>query len=103
MGLRANGGWLDEEPPEDILSQVRRSVFSKNPSLILLTFTPEEGVTKVVHQLMDDPQKGQAVVTATWDDAPHMTAEMREQKLATIPTARKRDMRVRGLRLPAPG
>lgn len=95
MGLRANGGWLDEEPPEEILSQVRRSVFSKNPSLILLTFTPEEGVTKVVHQLMDDPQKGQAVVTATWDDAPHMTLEMREQKLATIPM-HERDMRSKG-------
>lgn len=95
MGLRANGGWLDEEPPDEILSQVRRSVFAKNPSLILLTFTPEEGVTKVVHQLMDDPQKGQAVVTATWEDAPHMTPEMREAKLATVP-AHERDLRSKG-------
>lgn len=95
MGLRSNGGWLDEEPPEEILSQVRRSVFAKNPSLILLTFTPEEGVTKVVHQLMDSPQKGQAVVTATWDDAPHMTPEMRELKLATIPEHEK-ELRSKG-------
>jgi phage terminase large subunit-like protein len=95
MGLRANGGWLDEEPPQEILSQVRRSVFAKNPSLILLTFTPEEGVTKVVHQLMEAPAKGQAVVQATWDDAPHMTAEMREQKLATTPE-HERDLRSKG-------
>lgn len=96
MGLRSNGGWLDEEPPEEILSQVRRSVFAKNPSLILLTFTPEEGVTKVVHQFMDYPQKGQAVITATWDDAPHMTVEMREQKLATISSEEEKELRSKG-------
>jgi phage terminase large subunit-like protein len=96
MGLRANGGWLDEEPPPEILSQVRRSVFAKNPSLILMTFTPEEGATQVVTQLLDHPQKGQAVVRATWDDAPHMTTEVKEQKLATIPE-HERDMRTKGV------
>jgi phage terminase large subunit-like protein len=96
MGLRANGGWLDEEPPQEILSQVRRSVFSKNPSLILMTFTPEEGATQVVTQLLDHPQQGQAVVRATWDDAPHMTAEVKAQKLATIPE-HERDMRTKGV------
>lgn len=95
MGLRSNGGWLDEEPPEEILSQVRRSVFSKNPSVILMTFTPEEGVTKVVHQLMDNIQKGQSVTTATWDDAPHMTPEIREQKMATMQDYEK-DLRSKG-------
>jgi phage terminase large subunit-like protein len=95
MGLRSNGGWLDEEPPDPILSQVRRSVFSKNPSLILMTFTPEEGATKVVIQLLDQPAKGQAVIRATWDDAPHMTKEAQEQKLATIPE-HEREMRTKG-------
>lgn len=95
MGLRSNGGWLDEEPPQEILSQVRRSVFAKNPSLILLTFTPEEGVTKIVHQLMENLQQGQAVTQATWDDAPHMTPEMREAKLATTPE-HERELRSKG-------
>jgi phage terminase large subunit-like protein len=96
MGLRSNGGWLDEEPPQEILSQVRRSVFSKNPSLILMTFTPEEGATQIVTQLLDEPQQGQAVVRATWDDAPHMTAEVKAQKLATIPV-HEREMRTKGV------
>jgi phage terminase large subunit-like protein len=96
MGLRSNGGWLDEEPPQEILSQVRRSVFAKNPSLILMTFTPEEGATQVVIQLTNDIQRGQAVINATWDDAPHMTKEVREQKLATIPQ-HEREMRTKGV------
>ena len=96
MGIRANGGWLDEEPPQEILSQVRRSVFSKNPSLILMTFTPEEGATQIVTQLLDAPAKGQAVIRAGWDDAPHMTEEVKAQKLATIPE-HERDMRTKGV------
>lgn len=96
MGIRSNGGWLDEEPPPEILSQVRRSVFAKNPSLILMTFTPEEGSTQVVTQLLDHPQTGQAVIQATWDDAPHMTKEVQAQKLATIPE-HEREMRTKGV------
>jgi phage terminase large subunit-like protein len=96
MGIRANGGWLDEEPPLEILSQVRRACFARNPSLIMLTLTPEEGATQVVSQFLDSIQVGQCVVRATWDDAPHMTPEMRAQKLATIPE-HERDMRTKGV------
>lgn len=96
MGIRANWAWTDEEPPPEILSQIRRSVFARNPSLILMTFTPEEGATQVVTQLLDQPAPGQAVVRATWDDAPHMTQEMKAQKLATIPE-HERDMRTKGV------
>lgn len=96
MGIRANGGWLDEEPPPEILSQVRRSCFARNPSLIMLTLTPEEGATQVVSQFLDQPVKGQAVIRATWDDAPHMTPESKAQKLATIPE-HEREMRTKGV------
>ena len=96
MGIRANGAWLDEEPPLEILSQVRRSCFARNPSLIMLTLTPEEGATQVVSQFLDSPQKGQAVIRATWDDAPHMTEEVKAQKLATIPE-HEREMRTKGV------
>lgn len=95
MGYRAHGGWLDEEPPQEIMSQLRRSTFSKDKSVILLTFTPEEGITKVVYQFTEKLELGQALITATWDDAPHMTPELREKKLATIPQ-HERDMRTQG-------
>lgn len=96
MGIRANGAWLDEEPPLEILSQARRAAFARNPSLIILTMTPEEGATQVVTQFLDSPQKGQCVIRATWDDAPHMTEEVKKQKLATIPE-HERDMRTKGV------
>jgi phage terminase large subunit-like protein len=96
MGVRWEGAWLDEEPPQDILSQVRRSTFSRASSVILMTFTPEEGMTQVVQQLFNKLELGQALVTATWDDAPHMTPEVQATKLATIPE-HEREMRSRGI------
>lgn len=95
MGSRWDGAWLDEEPPPEILSQVRRSTLSRNQKVILLTMTPEEGMTQVVHQFLNNLQVGQAIVTATWDDAPHMTKERKEQELARIPE-HEREMRSQG-------
>jgi hypothetical protein len=60
-----------------------------------MTFTPEEGMTQVVRQLLNDLTVGQAVVTATWDDAPHMTPERQESELARLPE-HEREMRSRG-------
>lgn len=98
MGIRCDIGWPDEEPPMDIWVQFQRATFSKKQSLLLVSMTPEEGMTKLVTQFMNDPQKGQAIIKATWDDAPHMTKEMQEQKLATIPEY-QRDMRAKGIPL----
>jgi len=95
MGSRLTGGyWADEEPPADINSQLIRGLFATN-GIGLLTFTPEEGITEVVSQFMDDLQEGQALQRATWDDAPHMTPERRAMALAGIP-AHERDMRSKG-------
>jgi phage terminase large subunit-like protein len=95
MGSRINFGWMDEEPPQDIFSQYLRGTFATGGKLII-TFTPEEGVTDVVHQFMTDLKMGQSLTTATWDDAPHMTKERRDEFLAQIP-AHEREMRTRGL------
>jgi phage terminase large subunit-like protein len=102
MGKARDVTWFDEEPPSDVLSQAVRSTFAKKKSVIMLTLTPEEGMTQVVAQLLNDIQKGQAVVTATWDDAPHMTKEVRANKLASIP-AHERDMRSKGTPLAGAG
>lgn len=94
MGHRYEYAWLDEEPPPDIWSQVLRSQFATN-GIASITFTPEEGVTQVVRSFMSDIKPGQALIRATWDDAPHMTPELREQKLAAVPE-HERAMRARG-------
>lgn len=95
MGSRLTGGfWGDEEPPAEIWSQMVRGTFATN-GIGMLTATPEEGVTEVVAGFMNDIQTGQALIRATWDDAPHMTQERRERALAGIP-AHERDMRSKG-------
>lgn len=95
MGRARDGIWLDEEPPQDIWSQMVRATFAKSSTVIMLTFTPEEGMTSVVAQFYNNLVKGQALITATWDDAPHMTPEVRAEKLQTIPE-HEREMRSRG-------
>ena len=102
MGKARDGTWLDEEPPSDIFSQVVRSTFSKKLSVIMLTLTPEEGMTEIVSQFMNDIRAGQAVINATWDDAPHMTPEVRANKLQSIPE-HEREMRSKGTPLSGRG
>lgn len=95
MGSRLTGGfWGDEEPPSEIWSQMVRGTFATN-GIGLLTFTPEEGLTEVVVQFMQDLHEGQCLIRASWDDAPHMTPEKREMALAGIP-AHEREMRSKG-------
>lgn len=84
MGSRFHHVWADEEPPADVWSQMLRSTFSTGGD-IAATFTPEEGMTEIVYSFHEDIRKGQAVMNATWDDAPHMTKERREQFLEQVP------------------
>lgn len=101
MGSRIDLGWLDEEPPEDIWSQyIRGTVATKG--ILFITFTPEEGITKVVHGFINDLKPGQALIRATWDDAPHMNHDRREQVLAAIPS-HQREMRSKGIPLMGSG
>lgn len=96
MGKPRDVNWLDEEPPQEIWSQIVRSTFARKETVILVTLTPEEGMTEVVRQFLEQLQKGQSLVRAGWDDAPHMTPEMRANKLASIP-AHEREMRSKGI------
>ena len=101
MGSRIDLGWLDEEPPEDIWSQYIRGTLATK-GILYITFTPEEGMTKVVYGFLNDLKPGQALIRATWDDAPHMNHDRREQLLMAIP-AHQRDMRSKGIPLRGSG
>ncbi len=101
MGYRIDGGWGDEEPPADVWSQMLRGTFATN-GILYITFTPEEGVTEVVYQFVNDLKPGQSLIRAGWDDADHMTKEKQEQKLLAIP-AHEREMRTRGIPLMGSG
>src|SRR5689334_14825501 len=93
---------LDEEPDSQVLSQIIRATFAKSKSLVMATFTPEEGMTAVVSQLFNNIQPGQALITASWDDAPHMTPDVRAEKLASIPE-HERELRSKGTPLAGAG
>lgn len=101
MGSRIDLGWMDEEPPEDIWAQYVRGTIATR-GILYMTFTPEEGITKVVYGFMNDLKPGQALIRATWDDAPHMNHERRDQVLSAIP-AHQREMRSKGIPLMGSG
>jgi hypothetical protein len=61
-----------------------------------MTFTPENGMTETVAQFVNDLRDGQALIQAGWDDAPHMTKEVRQQILAALPP-HERKMREQGI------
>ena len=95
MGYRWHGSWCDEEPDPEIWSQILRSLLATD-GIAYITFTPEEGVTQVVHSFMNDIKPGQALIQATWGDAPHMTEDRIKQKLESLP-AHEREMRSKGI------
>lgn len=101
MGHRYNVAWLDEEPDQEIWSQVLRSMFATD-GFAYLTFTPEEGVTEVVNGFMNDAKPGQALIQAGWEDAKHMTPDKIKQKLESIPS-HEREMRTKGIPLMGSG
>lgn len=100
MGDSVDWFHIDEEPKDQaIYPQVltRTATGDKGQGgRGILTFTPENGRTDLVIGFMDDPAPGQIMLNAGWDDAPHLTNEVKETLLASFPT-HQRDMRTKGM------
>ena len=92
----------DEEPPIEIWSQLIRAGLARKNSIIVCTMTPEEGMTEVVTSFMENLQRGQAMITATWDDAKHLSDDVKQQRLAAL-RPHERDMRSKGIPLQGAG
>jgi phage terminase large subunit-like protein len=88
--------WFDEEPPLDIYSEgLIRTMTTKG--LIISTFTPLKGVSDTVLSLQDKASKGIGmIVTATWDDVPHLSDDDKEELWASLPP-HQRDARSKGV------
>ena len=95
MGESIDVIWLDEEPPPSIYSQALTRTADKG-GIVFMTFTPEQGMTETVAQFINNIKDGQALLQATWDDAPHMTDTVRKQILEALPP-HERKMRERGI------
>jgi len=97
---------IDEEPEDhEIYPQVVTRTINGDRGRGgrgILTFTPENGKTELVAQFMDNDLPSQDMMTATWDDAEHMTEEKKVIALANYPTYQKA-MRSRGVPLMGAG
>ncbi len=102
QGIKFSAIWPDEEPPPEIWSQLIRATLTNPDAIIYCSMTPEEGMTELVTQFMESLQPGQAMVTATWDDAPHFTDAEKKQRLAAL-RPHERDMRSKGIPLRGAG
>jgi len=93
--------WLDEEPPLDIYTECLLRTMTNN-GMLMLTFTPLLGMSEVVltflpgGRLEAQAEGSKFVVMATWDDAPHLTKESKEELWKSIPPF-QRDARSKGI------
>lgn len=91
---------LDEEPPLDVYTECLLRTMTNN-GMLLLTFTPLMGLSNVVLMFceggrVDKAMPGKYVVSATWDDVPHLTEEAKKELWASIPPY-QRDARSKGI------
>lgn len=83
--------WLDEEPPEDVYDECAIRTMATGMfagGIILITFTPLEGWTKVIERFLNETEReksGRYVIQASWDDAPHLSAEEKADRLRKLP------------------
>lgn len=93
--------WLDEECPMSVYTECVTRTMTTN-GLIMLTFTPLEGLTDTVLQFMPAGKITQGangskyLVMATWDDAPHLTKTQKDKLFDALPP-HQREARSKGI------
>lgn len=93
--------WVDEqsEREQEIIAQcTTRTTTTKG--CIAVTATPEVGATDFYNQCRDDTTGEIFFQNATWDDAPHLTPEVKASLLARIPYYQRK---MRSLGIPVMG
>lgn len=88
--------WLDEECPLDVYAEcVIRTMTTQG--IVMMTFTPLKGVTDTVLSIQKKAAEGTAaIITATWDDAPHLSEKDKDELMASLPP-HQRDARSKGV------
>lgn len=90
-----DGGWLDEEPPLDILTEcLTRTNTTMGP--IYITLTPLEGVSEVVRRFYIEKVPGTHLTMMTIHDVEHYTDEQRAAIIASYPE-HERKARTQGI------
>lgn len=92
--------WLDEEPKLSIYTECLMRTMTTGGQVVL-TFTPLWGLSEVVLSYMPGGDtsrapKNKALISLTWDDAPHLSEQQKEALFASIPP-HQRDARSKGI------
>ena len=94
--------WLDEESPVDIYVECLLRTMTNN-GMVICTFTPLQGLSEMVMLFLpngqiheSDTQAAKFVVTASWDDCPHLSQKVKDELWAAIPPF-QRDARSKGV------
>lgn len=88
--------WFDEEPPEAVYGEALVRLMTTK-GIMLVTFTPLEGMSDVVLSFMEADEDGpKGMVSATWDDVPHLDADAKADLWASTPPW-QRDARSKGI------
>lgn len=111
QGFELDIFWADEECPQDVYEEAMVRLMTRN-GLALLTFTPLNGLTPLVQELMkpasdftdeDDPDglkrlaaRDRLIVQCGWDDVPHLSAESKAKLLAKL-APHQREARTKGV------
>ena len=99
-GTKKDVIWLDEEAEQKIYAECLMRTLATVPGepngIILVTFTPLWGMTELAKDFIQaeegSPKK---LITATWDDAPHLSPEARAELYKSIPP-HEREARTEG-------
>lgn len=98
QGVELDIFWPDEECPLDVYTEGVVRTMTTN-GISVLTFTPLQGRTELVNQLMDplsEAAEDRAVIQCGWDDVPHLDEGTKKRMLAKLPP-HQRDARSRGI------
>ncbi|WP_228266779.1 terminase large subunit domain-containing protein [Acinetobacter ursingii] len=93
---------LDEEPPQDVYTECLTRT-ATTEGIVIITFTPLEGLTAMILDFMKKAEKGiTAMITAGWDDAPHLSEKTKQELLAEFPE-HEHDARSKGIPIAGTG
>lgn len=87
--------WQDEEPADYRVVSESLMRLMTTDGIFLVTFTPLRGETEIVQHFIDQDEDS-ALYTATWDDSPHLTDDVKAKFLAKLPK-HERDARTKGI------
>ena len=88
--------WLDEEPRDfKIFSEAQTRIITSH-GVLMVTFTPLNGLTQLVKHFMDHQDSGCYLKTATWDDVSHITQEDKD-RMKGLYSEHEYDCRTKGV------